>query len=231
MGDPMSDAKKKIERLSFDSAESMDLFQRYSHRMVRIQTEFVDGFCALANLGPAVTVYGTARSKEGDAEYERARAVGAALAARDVATMTGGGPGAMEAANRGAHEAGGMSVGLSIELPFEEEPNPWVDIALRFRYFFVRKAMFSWYSNGAIAMPGGFGTLDELYEQLTLMQTRKTEKVPLVFVGKDYWGGMFDWMRSAPLSYGYISPEDIDGLLVTDDVEKAVAAACAGIEC
>ena len=144
--------------------------------------------------------------------------------------MTGGGPGAMEAANRGAHEAGGMSVGLSIELPFEEEPNPWVDIALRFRYFFVRKAMFSWYSNGAIAMPGGFGTLDELYEQLTLMQTRKTEKVPLVFVGKDYWGGMFDWMRSAPLSYGYISPEDIDGLLVTDDVEEAVEAACAGIE-
>ena len=230
MGDPMSDAKKKIERLSFDSAESMDLFQRYSHRMVRIQTEFVDGFCALANLGPAVTVYGTARSKEGDAEYERARAVGAALAARDVATMTGGGPGAMEAANRGAHEAGGMSVGLSIELPFEEEPNPWVDIALRFRYFFVRKAMFSWYSNGAIAMPGGFGTLDELYEQLTLMQTRKTEKVPLVFVGKDYWGGLFDWMLSAPLSYGYISPEDIDGLLVTDDVEEAVEAACAGIE-
>ena len=123
-----------------------------------------------------------------------------------------------------------MSVGLSIELPFEEEPNPWVDIALRFRYFFVRKAMFSWYSNGAIAMPGGFGTLDELYEQLTLMQTRKTEKVPLVFVGKDYWGGLFDWMRSAPLSYGYISPEDIDGLLVTDDVEEAVEAACAGIE-
>ena len=210
----MSEAKKKIERLSFDSAESMDLFQRYSHRMVRIQTEFVDGFCALANLGPAVTVYGTARSKEGDAEYERARAVGAALAARGVATMTGGGPGAMEAANRGAHEAGGRSV----------------DIALRFRYFFVRKAMFSWYSNGAIAMPGGFGTLDELYEQLTLMQTRKTEKVPLVFVGKDYWGGMFDWMRSAPLSYGYISPADIDGLLVTDDVEEAVEAACAGIE-
>ena len=143
--------------------------------------------------------------------------------------MTGGGPGAMEAANRGAHEAGGMSVGLSIELPFEEEPNPWVDIALRFRYFFVRKAMFSWYSNGAIAMPGGFGTLDELYEQLTLMQTRKTEKVPLVFVGKDYWGGMFDWMRSAPLGMGYISPEDVDGLLVTDDVEEAVEAACAGI--
>ncbi len=227
----MSDAKKKIERLSFDSAESMDLFQRYSHRMVRIQTEFVDGFCALANLGPAVTVYGSARSKEGDADYERARAVGAALAARGVATMTGGGPGAMEAATRGAHEAGGRTVGLTIELPFEEKPSPYLDICLRFRYFFVRKAMFSWYSNGAIAMPGGFGTLDELYEQLTLMQTRKTEKVPLVFVGKDYWGGMFDWMRSAPLSHGYISPEDIDGLLVTDDVEKAVAAACAGIEC
>ena len=218
---------KKIERSSFDSDESRDLFQRYAHRLVRIQTEFVDGFSALANLGPAVSVYGSARTKPGEPYYEMAREAGRLLAERGVATITGGGPGIMEAANRGAFEAGGTSVGLAIQLPFEEKPNPWVNIHLSHRYFFVRKAMFSWYSRGAIAFPGGFGTLDELFERLTLMQTQKLDRDSVVFVGCEYWGGVFDWLRSAPLEAGNIGAEDIDSILLTDDVEEAVEAACA----
>ena len=135
----------------------------------------------------------------------------------------------MEAANRGAHEAGGMSVGLSIELPFEEEPNPWVDIALRFRYFFVRKAMFSWYSNGAIAMPGGFGTLDEAFEVLTLVQTHKAPERPVVLIGSEYWRGLVEWLRGTVAGCGNISPLDPELFCVTDDVKEAVAVACAGI--
>ena len=177
----------------------------------------------------AVLIEGDSIVAVGKESELRARAVGAALAARDVATMTGGGPGAMEAANRGAHEAGGMSVGLSIELPFEEEPNPWVDIALRFRYFFVRKAMFSWYSNGAIAMPGGFGTLDEAFEALTLVQTHKAPAMPIVLFGLEYWGGLVDWLRGTVLRSGKISAADPDLFCVTDDPEEAVSVACAGI--
>lgn len=213
----------------FDTERSKELFQRYAHRLARIQTEFVNGFCELANLGPAVAVYGTARSKEGDADYELARSLGAALARRGVATMTGGGPGAMEAANRGAHEAGGTTVGLAIELPHEEKPNPWLDVSLRFRYFFVRKAMFNWYADGHIVTPGGFGTLDELFTQLTLMQTDKAADVPVVFLGKAYWEGLFDWLRAAPIDARYIDVADIESLVVTDDVDEAVEIACSRI--
>ncbi len=223
-------ADTTIERSMFDSEHSNKLFQRYAHRLVRIQTEFVNGFCELANLGPAVAVYGTARSKEGDADYELVRSLGAALARRGVATMTGGGPGAMEAANRGAKEAGGTTVGLAIQLPFEEEENPWLDISLQFRYFFVRKAMFNWYADGHIVTPGGFGTLDELFTQLTLMQTDKAADVPVVFLGKQYWEGLFAWLKQTPIDARYIDELDLDSLVVTDDVDEAVAAACARID-
>lgn len=213
----------------FDTEQSKELFQRYARRLARIQTEFVNGFCELANLGPAVAVYGTARSKEGDADYELVRSLGVALARRGVATMTGGGPGAMEAANRGAHEAGGITVGLAIELPHEEKPNPWLDVSLRFRYFFVRKAMFNWYADGHIVTPGGFGTLDELFTQLTLMQTNKAADVPVVFLGKAYWEGLVAWLRQAPIESRYIDELDLDSLVITDDVDEAVAVACSRI--
>ncbi len=223
-------ASSRVEREQFDSPESMAIFQGYSQRMLRIQGEFVDGFCSLANLGPAVTVYGTARCEEGSEHYEAAREAGRLLAERGVATITGGGPGAMVAANRGAYEAGGASVGLAIQLPFEEKPNPWLTCELRFRYFFVRKAMFTWYSRGAIVFPGGMGTLDELFELLTLMQTRKTERVPVALYGREYWTGMFDWLRSSPLDHNYINQEELDAILLTDDVAEAVEFACGTIE-
>ncbi|WP_321972266.1 TIGR00730 family Rossman fold protein [Paratractidigestivibacter sp.] len=223
-------ADTTIERSSFDTEQSKELFSRYARRLVRIQTEFVNGFCELANLGPCVAVYGTARSKEGDADYELVRSLGVALARRGVATMTGGGPGAMEAASRGAHEVGGTTVGLAIQLPHEEKANPWLDVSLEFRYFFVRKAMFNWYADGHIVTPGGFGTLDELFTQLTLMQTNKAADVPVVFLGKAYWEGLFAWLRQAPIDSRYIDGLDLSSLLITDDVDEAAAAACVGIE-
>lgn len=221
-------ADTTIERGMFDTEQSKELFQRYARRLARIQTEFVNGFCELANLGPAVAVYGTARSKEGDADYELVRSLGAAVARRGFATMTGGGPGAMEAANRGAHEAGGTTVGLAIQLPNEEKPNPWLDISLQFRYFFVRKAMFNWYADAHIVTPGGFGTLDELFTQLTLMQTNKAADVPVVFLGKAYWEGLLSWLRQAPIEGAYIDALDLDSLFITDDVEEAADVACRG---
>lgn len=219
----------KVEREQFDSPESMAIFQGYTQRMLRIQGEFVDGFCALANLGPAVSVYGTARCSEESEHYKAAREAGRLLAERGVATITGGGPGAMVAANRGASEAGGKSVGLAIQLPFEEEPNPWLTCALKFRYFFVRKAMFTWYSRGAIVFPGGMGTLDELFELLTLMQTHKTERVPVALYGREYWAGMIDWLRASPLEHNYIKQEELDAIVLTDDVAEAVEIACSAI--
>lgn len=228
MGTPES--PRKIERERFDSPRSMEMFQGYSQRMLRIQGEFVDGFCSLANLGPAVSVYGSARCKEGNPHYDDAVKVGRLLAERGVATMTGGGPGVMQAANRGAFEAGGESVGLAIQLPYEEETNPWLTIVLRFRYFFVRKAMFTWYSRGVIVFPGGMGTLDELFERLTLMQTHKTDRVPVVLYGREYWEGVIDWLRSSPLKEHYINQEELDALVIVDDVREAVEAACASIE-
>lgn len=222
-------ASSRVERELFDSPESMAIFQGYSQRMLRIQGEFVDGFCALANLGPAVSVYGTARCGEESEHYEAARAAGRLLAERDVATITGGGPGVMEAANRGAFEAGGKSVGLAIQLPYETGANPWLTCELSFRYFFVRKAMFTWYSRGAIVFPGGMGTLDELFELLTLMQTHKTERVPVALFGRQYWAGMIDWLRDSPLEHNYIKKEELDAIVLTDDVAEAVDIACSAI--
>lgn len=198
-------------------------------RVLRIQAEFVDGFGALAELGPAVTVFGSARTTPDDPMYANARQVGGLIAKKGIATITGGGPGIMEAANRGAFDAGGISVGLGVELPFEESINEWVNLGMTFRYFFVRKTMFVKYSRGAVVFPGGFGTLDEAFEALTLVQTHKAPAMPIVLFGREYWGGLVDWLRGTVVRSGKISAADPDLFYVTDDPEEAVSVACAGI--
>jgi uncharacterized protein (TIGR00730 family) len=191
-------------------------------RVLRIQSEFVEGFGALAELGPAVSVFGSARTRPDDAVYAMAEKVGASLVHAGYAVITGGGPGAMEAANKGARDAGGTSVGLGIELPFEQGLNRYVDLGVNFRYFFARKTMFVKYASGFIVLPGGFGTLDELFEAVTLVQTRKVTRFPIVLIGTSYWGGLLDWLRQTAADAGTISPADIDLLHLTDDVEEAV---------
>jgi uncharacterized protein (TIGR00730 family) len=192
-------------------------------RVLRIQAEFVEGFGMLAELGPAVSVFGSARTGRDHAEYALAERLGAGLVEAGYAVITGGGPGVMEAANKGACEAGGVSVGLGIELPFEQSMNAWVDLGINFRYFFVRKTMFVKYAQGFVVLPGGFGTFDELFEALTLVQTRKVTAFPLVLMGTAYWGGLLDWMRSTVLPEGKIAAADLDLVLVTDDPHEAVA--------
>ncbi|MEO3872658.1 TIGR00730 family Rossman fold protein [Nonomuraea sp. B12E4] len=192
-------------------------------RVLRIQAEFVEGFGQLAELPPAVTVFGSARTTEGSTDYEMSQALGRALAEAGYAVITGGGPGVMEAANRGAQEVGGaVSVGLGIELPFEQRMNDFVDLGIEFRYFFVRKTMFVKYSCGFITLPGGFGTLDELFEALTLVQTRKVTSFPVVLVGSEFWGGLLEWIKATLLSTGKIAAQDLDLISVTDDVDEAV---------
>jgi len=192
-------------------------------RVLRIQAEFVEGFGMLAELGPAVSVFGSARTGRDHAEYALAEQLGAGLVEAGYAVITGGGPGVMEAANKGACEAGGVSVGLGIELPFEQSMNEWVDLGINFRYFFVRKTMFVKYAQGFVVLPGGFGTFDELFEALTLVQTRKVTAFPLVLMGSAYWGGLLDWVRSTVLPEGKVAAADLDLLLVTDDPDEAVA--------
>jgi uncharacterized protein (TIGR00730 family) len=195
-----------------------------------MREELATGFELLRDLGPAVCVWGSARTAAGHPEYELARRAGRAIGEAGFAVITGGGPGAMEAANRGARDAGATSVGLNIELPHEQEPNPHVDIALTFRYFFVRKLMFVRYSTALVAFPGGFGTLDELFEVMTLIQTGKTVDHPVVMVGSDYWSGLVDWMRSRLLDEGRISAGDFAIPELADDPDEIVAIACAGTD-
>ncbi|MEO7131324.1 MAG: TIGR00730 family Rossman fold protein [Dermatophilaceae bacterium] len=191
-------------------------------RVLRIQAEFVEGFGALAELGPAVGVFGSARTQPDTTAYSWGVEVGRLLAEAGYAVVTGGGPGAMEAANKGAYEAGGTSVGLGIELPFETGLNEFVDLGINFRYFFARKVMFLKYSQGFISLPGGFGTLDELFEAVTLAQTQKVTKFPIVLMGVSYWQGLIDWLRDHVLGGGMINPDDLDRLSLTDDPEEAV---------
>ncbi len=191
-------------------------------RVLRIQAEFVEGFGSLAELGPAISVFGSARTPRDSAEYALGVRLGAALAEADFAVMTGGGPGAMEAANRGATEAGGTSVGLGIELPFEQGLNQWVDIGINFRYFFARKTMFVKYAQGFIALPGGFGTFDEIFEAVTLVQTKKVTSFPIVLIGSSYWSGLRQWLRDVVLAEGMINPDDAELMYITDDVDEAV---------
>jgi uncharacterized protein (TIGR00730 family) len=191
-------------------------------RVLRIQSEFVEGFGLLAELPSAVTVFGSARTAPDSEDYALARKLGAALASAGYAVITGGGPGAMEAVNRGCQEAGGLSVGLGIELPFEQRLNEWVDLGLNFRYFFARKTMFVKYAQSFVILPGGFGTLDELFEALTLVQTGKVTRFPVVLVGTDYWQGLLDWVRTVMVPSGRISPEDLDLITLTDDLDEVV---------
>ncbi|MFH8406470.1 TIGR00730 family Rossman fold protein [Streptomyces sp. NPDC018019] len=192
-------------------------------RVMRIQSEFVEGFGALAELPSAISVFGSARTPVGSPEYETGVALGRALVEAGFAVITGGGPGVMEAANRGAREARGVSVGLGIELPFEQGMNPHVDIGVNFRYFFVRKTMFVKYAQGFVVLPGGMGTLDELFEALTLVQTRKVTRFPIVLFGTEYWSGLVDWLRDTVVAQGKASEHDLLLFHVTDDVAEAVA--------
>ena len=198
-------------------------------RVLRIQAEFVEGFGALAGLGPAVSIFGSARTRPDSADYAAAQGLAASLARSGYAVITGGGPGIMEAANRGACEAGGVSVGLGIELPFEQGMNEWVDIGVDFRYFFARKTMFVKYAQAFVVFPGGFGTFDELFEALTLVQTGKVTSFPVVLMGTAYWGGLVAWLRETVLTEGKISAKDLDRFHVTDDVDEAVGLVDAGL--
>jgi uncharacterized protein (TIGR00730 family) len=196
-----------------------------SWRVLRFVSEFVEGFDALADIGPAVTCFGSARIGRDDPLYASARSLGAALASRGVAVITGGGPGVMEAINRGCQEAGGLSVGCNIELPNEQSLNDWVDVGVEFRHFFVRKTMFVRYARGFVIFPGGFGTLDELFESLTLAQTGKIDHFPIVLFGCAYWGGLIDWLRQTTLASGMVSAHDLALIQVTDDPEQAAEIA------
>ncbi len=222
---------KAAEHLSTDAAVTEDekLFARSTRpaflgedpwRVLRIMSEFVDGFDALAEVGPAVTVFGSARVAEGSPIYEQAREIGRRLAVDGWAVITGGGPGVMAAANRGCQEAGGLSIGCNIELPHEQSVNPYVDLAVEFRYFFARKTMFVKYADAFVIMPGGFGTLDELFEALTLIQTGKIRHFPVVLVGTAYWAGLIDWARETLIADGTVTEADLALLTLTDDPEE-----------
>ncbi|MEZ2122290.1 MULTISPECIES: TIGR00730 family Rossman fold protein [unclassified Corynebacterium] len=205
-----------------DTQKSTDWLHEDPWRVLRIQSEFVNGFGALAEMPPAVTVFGSARQSEGTGYYDLGRELGTRLAEADYAVITGGGPGLMEAGNRGATEGGGLSVGLGIELPHEERLNPYIDLGINFRYFFVRKTMFLKYSQAFVCLPGGFGTLDELFEALCLVQTGKITNYPIVLLGTSFWSGLVGWIREQLLVNGMISPEDLDLIMVTDSPEEAV---------
>ena len=194
-------------------------------RVLRILSEFVEGFDALNEVGPAITVFGSARAQPSDSYYADGVALGAALARRGFAVITGGGPGIMEAVNRGCHDAGGLSVGCNIELPDEQALNQYVDLGVEFRYFFVRKNMFVKYARGFVIFPGGYGTLDELFESLTLAQTGKIEHFPVVLFGTSYWRGLLDWLGDEVLRSGAIDAEDLNLVTVTDDPEEAATMA------
>ena len=206
-----------------DSRGSSEWVHTDPWRVLRIQSEFVEGFGALAELGPAISVFGSARTTPDEPSYALAEALGRQLVQAGFAVITGGGPGVMEAANKGACEAGGTSVGLGIELPFEQELNEYVDLGLNFRYFFARKTRFVKYAQGFVVLPGGFGTFDELFEALTLVQTRKVTSFPIVLLGTSYWSGLVDWIRQTVLVDGKIAKEDLDMFQVTDDVAEAVS--------
>jgi len=191
-------------------------------RVLRIQAEFVEGFGLLAELGKAVSVFGSSRARAGTPQYDLATRITAGLAEAGYAVITGGGPGIMEAANKGAASGRGMSVGLGIELPQEQGLNDYVDMGLEFRYFFVRKTMFVKYSQAFVVLPGGFGTLDELFEAVTLVQTGKITKFPIVLVGSSYWSGLLTWLREVAAGEGKISLADLDLLSVADDPDEVV---------
>lgn len=201
---------------------SVDWLHTDPWRVMRIQSEFVDGFGALAKIPKAITVFGSARVKPDHPYYETGLELGKLIAEAGYATITGGGPGLMEAPNRGANEAGGLSIGLGIELPMEQGLNHWVDLGLNFRYFFVRKTMFLKYSQAYICLPGGFGTLDELFEALVMVQTEKIQRFPIILIGTEFWSGLVEWIRARLVDEKMINADDPDLFYVTDDPKEAV---------
>jgi len=203
---------------------SLDNFQvGDSWRLFRILSEFVEGFDTLANIGrPAVSMFGSARIGQDDRYYKLAEQIALDLATAGYGIITGGGPGIMAAANKGAAIAEGLSIGLNINLPFEQEPNPFTNLPMNFKYFFVRKVMFVKYSMAFIGMPGGFGTMDELFESLTLIQTKRVKRFPVILVGSDFWGGLVDWIKERMLSEGYINEDDLLSFQVMDDPAEVV---------
>jgi len=211
-GEPMTDKQYVINEITIQD----------SWRMFRIMAEFVDGFEALSKYHPAVSIFGSTRVKPGDEVYQKAEQIGKLLAEKGFAVITGGGPGVMEAANKGAFSAGGKSIGLNIELPLEQRPNPYTNVTLNFRYFFVRKVMFVKYAVAYIILPGGFGTMDELLESITLIQTQKIKPFPVILVGSNYWKGFLDWIKEVVLKEGKISSADLDILQLIDEPAEIV---------
>jgi len=216
----MTEDRKLLERP--ERRERPAFLETDTWRTLRIMSEFVEGFDALADIGPAITVFGSARVAEGDPAYTMAREIGRLLALDGYAVITGGGPGVMEAANRGCQEGGGLSVGCNIELPHEQSINPYVDLGVEFRYFFARKTMFVKYADAFVILPGGYGTMDELFEALTLIQTGKIRHFPVVLVGSAFFAGFVEWIKAKLLGEGMISPTDLDLIQLTDDPKQVV---------
>ncbi|MFA5361724.1 MAG: TIGR00730 family Rossman fold protein [Candidatus Omnitrophota bacterium] len=200
-----------------------DVFTREdTWRIFRIMAEFVEGFEMLAQVGSAVSIFGSSRIKPGNVYYKKTERTAFLLAKEGYAVITGGGPGIMEAANKGTQAAGGRSIGLNIQLPMEQEPNPYIDTLIEFHYFFCRKVMFVKYAKAFVIMPGGYGTMDELFESLNLIQTCRINRFPVVLLGKEYWSGLIDWMKENVLGRGCISPEDLDIFSVVDEPEEVI---------
>jgi len=220
--DALRDPETEDERL-LDQLPRDDFRRAETWRVMRIQSELVEGIDNLGAIDRAVSIFGSARTPPDDPYYEAARRTAALLAGAGFAVITGGGPGIMEAANRGARDVQGRSIGCNIELPFEQSANPYIDTLISFRYFFVRKTMFVKYSSAFVIFPGGFGTLDELFDSVTLIQTGKISHFPVVLFGTAYWGGLFHWLRDQPLANGKIAQPDLDLLQLTDDPEEVAA--------
>ena len=211
-------------RKALDTKDWNDIKATDSWQIFKIMSEFVEGFEKMARIGPCVSVFGSARTKPNNKYYKLAEEISFKLTRAGYGVISGGGPGIMEAANKGARAGGGKSVGLNIELPFEQYPNAFIDAdkLISFKYFFVRKVMFLKYSQGFVAMPGGFGTMDELSESLTLIQTNKIAQYPIILVGKEYWQGLLDWWKDKVLAEGYISPEDLDLYKTVDTSDEVI---------
>ncbi|GCE31796.1 cytokinin riboside 5'-monophosphate phosphoribohydrolase [Dictyobacter alpinus] len=224
--EPIPDELRQEEDHAFERALNFDYTMTDPWRVFRIMSEFVNGFDVLAHIPPSIAIFGSARTKLDDPSYAAATETARLLAQAGFGIITGGGPGIMEAANKGAQEGGNLSIGCNIELPFEQESNPYLDVSLDFRYFFVRKTLFVKYSNAFIIFPGGFGTMDELFEALTLIQTQKVSNFPIILYGSAYWGGLLDWIRSTMLDEGNISAKDLDLLRVSDDPQEICDLVC-----
>lgn len=218
--------EEKLIRKAFEHKDWNEIRSEDSWMVFKIMAEFVEAMEKMSRIGPCVSIFGSARTKEEDKYYKTAFDIAARLVRHGYGVITGGGPGIMEAGNRGAHSEGGKSVGLNIDLPFEQHDNPYIDQdkLLNFDYFFIRKVMFVKYSQGFIVMPGGFGTLDEMFEAITLIQTKKIGAFPIVLVGKDYWSGLFNWVKDVLIREETISEEDLDLIKIVETPEQAVAA-------